>query len=210
MCNIRFSVITVCTLFLLVCSCNKREGAHSSVDADHELVINEADTSFIGTITAIDGDNITLTKERSEERLTFDCSSARNAGHILGDLRQGDRYAITTTASGHGASNILNITQLSGVWFNDTDSERGLRLTASGDLSSINPEKYAFRKWKPYNGRLILYYIGIETVAKDSRDFLADTTDIVTLTDDILVYRFLGETISCHRQKEAIKVKFEF
>ena len=86
MCNIRFSVITVCTLFLLVCSCNKREGAHSSVDADHELVINEADTSFIGTITAIDGDNITLTKERSEERLTFDCSSARNAGHILGDI----------------------------------------------------------------------------------------------------------------------------
>lgn len=210
MCNLRFSVITVCTLFLLVCSCSKREGAHSSVEADHELVINEADTSIIGTITAIDGDNITLTKERSDERLTFDCSSARTAGHILGELRQGDRYAITTTPSGHGASTILNMTQLSGVWFNDADSNRGIRLTASGDLSSINPEQYAFRKWKPYNGRLILYYTDIETVAKDSRNFLSDTTDIVTLTDDTLVYRFLGETFSCHRQKEAIKVKFEF
>lgn len=209
--NLRLTVITVCTLFLLVCSCNKREGAHSSVEeAPRALVINEADSSIVGTLDAIDGDNITIKKERSDERLTFDYSPARNSGRVIGDLRKGDRYALTTDASGQSAATILNITQLSGLWLFDKDGERGVTFTAAGSLSSVNPEKYSYRSWKPYNGRLILYYIDVETVTKNSRDYLSDTTDVVTLTDDNLVYLFRGDAISCHRQKEAIKVKFEF
>lgn len=200
----------VCTLFLLVCSCSKQRGAHSVEELAAEIVIEQPDTSLIARLQLISADSLTLAEELTETPIVLAYTEALAEG-ILGPLKVGDRYAITVDANRNMATHILNVTQLAGNWFFDNNEESGLTFTAAGALGSINPnDGYSFKKWKPYNGRLILYYIKIEDVVKDARDYVTDTTSIDILTEDRLVFNFRGQQLCCHRQKEAIKVHFNF
>lgn len=208
--NLRFTATIVCTLFLLVCSCNKQKGAHSVEELAAEIVIEQPDTSLIARLEHMEGDSLVFSEIIGDEVHRYAYSEALNKG-LLGQLKEGDRYAVTIDAAAKMATHILNVTQLAGNWFFDKNEESGINISAAGALGSINPtEGYCFKKWKHYNGRLIFYYINIEDVVKDSRDYLADTTTIDLLTEDRLVFKFRGQSIGCHRQKTPIKVHFDF
>lgn len=208
--NLRSIPTIACTLLLLVSSCGKQRGAHSVEELAAQIVIELPDTSLIGRLEAIHSDSLTFVDDFTQESTACAYTEALNNG-LLGQLKEGERYAITIDGATKMATHILNITQLSGNWFFDKDEESGVNFTAAGALGSINPTgDYSFRKWKPYNGRLILYYIHKEDVVKDSRDYLSDTTEIEQFTEDRLVFRFRGQRLSCHRQKEAVKVHFHF
>lgn len=201
--------IIECTLFLLLCSCKGQGGARSVEEIKAELHIDIPDTTLYGTLSSLRGDSLVLTSQYDE---TTSCSitEARSRQQILGSLTEGNRYAVLLSPEAKSAQQVINLTELSGQWFYDMDQQRGFNLTTAGAMSSINPDEVSFRKWRIYNGRIILYYIGKEHVVRNSRQFLTDTTEITHLTADELELTFRGKQLHCRRQTEAIKVDFNF
>lgn len=197
-----------CTLSLFLCSCKGQKGARSVEEITSSIHIVQPDTSLYGTLKAVTEDSLSFAAEYDNAPFSCTYNTAMDEGHIFGSLTKGHRYALLVDPSCQDARHLLNITELSGRWFYDEAPESGLSFTAAGALSSINTHDVSFRKWKYYNGHIILYYINIEDVVKDSRNYKSDTTAILSLSADALTFRFRGETHSCHRQKEAIKVKF--
>lgn len=200
-----------CTLLLLASSCSKQRGTRSVEEIAADLKIVQPDTSVYGTLRSHSADSLTLATEYDTDpiRCTYDEARARDA--ILGSITEGNRYALLIDPETHSARKLINLTELSGQWFyDDADQQRGFTITTAGALSSINPKDVSFRKWKFHNGHIILYYVDTESVVRDSRDYLSDTTDIQSLTDDHLDLTFRGQSLHCYRQREAIKVKFNF
>lgn len=199
-----------CTLFLLLCSCNGQKGARSIEELTSSLHIEQPDTSLYGTLKAVTHDSLEFISEIDNDRFTCTYDAARDQNNILGSLTEGNRYALVIDPREKAAIKLLNLTELSGQWFYDNNPESGLNFTAAGALSSINNQDVNFRRWKYYNGQIIIFYTNIEEVTQDTRQYKADTTEILSLNADALSFRFLNETRTCHRQKEAIKVKFDF
>lgn len=206
----RLFIATGCTLFLLLCSCSGQRGARSVEELAAEIHIVQPDTSVYGTLQTKTIDSLFFTAEYDDEPFSCGFNEAQGEGTILGSLTEGNRFALLITPETKSARHIVNITELSGQWFFDDDDERGFTFTTAGALSSINPKDVSFKKWKIYNGKIILFYTDIESVVRDSRDYQSDTTEIHALTDNHLELSFRGQRISCHRQREAIKVKFNF
>lgn len=194
-----------CTLLLLISSCGGQKGERSVKEIEESITIEVPDTSFYGTLSAITPSQLTFTPDYGDSPVSYYYDEARGRRQILGSLTEGDRYALVTDRGEGSILKMLNITELSGQWFYDTTEGRGFNLTAAGALSSINAKDFSFKKWKFYNGRIILFYVGIEDVANSARDYKSDTTDIESLTDDELIFRFRGNTYRCSRQREAIK-----
>lgn len=204
-------IATGCTLFLLVCSCTKQKGARSVEEIAADLKIVQPDTSVYGTLRSHSADSLILTPEYGTDPIRCIYDEARGRGDILGSITEGNRYALLIDPETHSARKIINLTELSGQWFyDDAGQQRGFTFTTAGALSSINPKDVSFKKWKFHNGHIILYYTDVESVVRDSRDYQSDTTDITTLTAENLDLTFRGQALHCHRQREAIKVKFNF
>lgn len=201
---------TGCALSLFLCSCNGQKRGRSVEEITSSIHIEQADTSVCCTLNAVTPDSLQFISEFSSEPFscTYDAAQAQN--NILGSLTEGNRYAVLINPQQKAAINVMNLTELSGQWFFDEEPESGLNFTAAGALSSINNHDVCFKKWKHYNGKIIIFYTGIEETVKDPRQYKADTTEITSLTADALTFRFRGESRSCHRQKEAVKVKFNF
>lgn len=199
------------TLLLSLCSCTGQKGERSVEEIAADIHIEQPDTSVYGTLNTLTTDSLILTPEFGDQPIRCNFREANAHGDILGSLTEGNRYALLIDPATRQARKILNLTELSGQWFIDgDDDQRGFTFTAAGALSSINPKDVSFKKWKYYNGHIILFYTDIESVVNDSRDYQSDTTDIHALTADHLELSFRGQPISCHRQREAIKVKFNF
>lgn len=194
-----------CTLLLLVCSCNGQKGERSVKEIEESLTIEVPDTSFYGTLSAITPSQLSFTPEYGDSTVSYYYDEARGRRQIIGSLNEGDRYALVVDPNEQAILKMLNLSELSGQWFYDTDEGRGFNLTAAGALSSINTNDFCFKKWKFYNGRIILFYVDAQEVVKDARDYKSDTTDVQTLTPDVLVFRFRGNTYHCSRQRETIK-----
>lgn len=203
-------IIIGCALSLLLCACKERGGARSKEAILSELVIAVPDTTLYGTLKRADSDSLTFVSEGSDE--TFSCSYGEALGRkqLFGSLTEGHRFALLVDPQEKMALHIVNLTELSGQWFYDLENQRGFNITVAGALSSINMENMAFRKWKLRNGKLVVYYVDPESIAEDPRQTLTDTTEIETLNNEVLEFRFKGEMLHCTRQKEAIKVKFNF
>lgn len=201
-----------CTLFLLVCSCGGQKGARSVDEIAANIVVAVPDSSVTATLKTITPDSLIFIREHSDERLSYVYDEARGQNLIFGTLNEGDRYAMLIEPSIKAILKIVNISQLSGQWFYDTEEQRGFTFTVAGALSSINPKDFSFRKWKFWNGKMILYYIDNETVARSAKEVKSDTTDIISLSDSQLEFIFRGEKLHCQRQNqnEAIKVKLKF
>lgn len=208
--NRHLLLTTGCTLSLLLCSCNGQKGARSVEEITASIHIEEPDTSLYGTLQAVTPDSLKFTSDYDNEPFSCAYDAARSHDGIYGSLTEGNRYAVHLATGQRTAHKLFNITELSGQWFYDDAPESGLNIAASGALSSINAKDVCFKKWKFLNGRIVIFYTGLEDVAKDFHDYKSDTTEIVSLSADALTFRFLGESRSCHRQKEAVKVKFDF
>ena len=205
-----FAKLIECTLFLLVCSCSGQKGARSIEEIAKEIVIAQPDTSLYATLKGYKADSLLFQVERTDAETAVDCRDALQQGEFLGGVCEGNKYAIVLTPDTRQARRVVNLTELSGQWFYDESENRGFTFTTAGALSSINPDKFSFKKWKLHNGRLILYYINIDEVVRNSRDYHTDTTEIDRLSADELVFRFRDETLHCVRKKEAIKVQLKF
>lgn len=203
-------LITGCTLSLLFCSCNGQKGGRSVEEITSSLHIEQADTSLCGTLDAVTHDSLQFTSEYGSEHFSCTYDAAQAQHNILGSLTEGNRYAVLIEPQEKSALKMLNLTELSGQWFFDDDPESGLIFTAAGALSSLNNHDVCFKKWKHYNGRIIIFYTGLEEAITDPRQYKSDTTEITNLSADALTFRFLGKSRTCHRQKEAVKVKFDF
>lgn len=202
---------TGCALSLFLCSCDGQKRGRSVEEITSSLHIVQPDTSVIGTLKAITHDTLTFISELRDESFSCAFNVAQDQSNIYGSLTEENRYAVLIDPDEKEALKIFNLTELSGQWFYDDDPESGLTFTAAGALNSINTHDVSFRKWKIYNGHIIIFYTDIEEITKDSRQCKSDTTELVSLSSDALSFRFLGKTRSCHRQnKEALKVKFQF
>lgn len=201
---------TGCALTLLLCSCNGQKGGRSVEEITTSLYIEQADSTICGTLYAVTYDSLKFTSEFGGEHFSCTYNAAQAQQDILGSLTEGNRYAVLLNTPQKAALKILNLTELSGQWFFDDEPESGLCFTAAGALSSINNHDVCFKKWKHYNGQIIIFYAGMEDAVNDSRQYKSDTTEITNLSADALSFRFLGAMRNCHRQKEAIKVKFNF
>lgn len=194
-----------CFLSLLICSCNKQRGARSVDEISENLIIVQPDTSLRGTLNAITPDSLRLTAEYDNAPISCTYDEARGNSQIFGSLTEGHRYALLVNPATRDALKIYNLTELSGQWFFDTAEGRGFTFTAAGALSSINPKDVSMKKWKFYNGHIIIYYVDINDVVNDSRNYKSDTTEIQSLSADNLVFRFRGQPLRCTRQHGAIK-----
>lgn len=208
--NQNLQLTTGCALALLLCACNGQKGERSVEEITSSLHIEQPDTSLYATLKAVNPDSLAFASQYDDESFSCTYEAAKSQSYIYGSLTEGHRYAIVLNPNHHDALKLFNITELSGQWFFDNHPESGLTFTASGALNSINSDNVSFRKWKFYNGRIILYYVEAQDLAEDAHHYKADTTEIVSLSAEALTFRFRGETLSCHRQKEAIKVKFNF
>lgn len=194
-----------CTLLLLISSCGGQKGERSVKEIEESLTIEVPDTSFYGTLSAITPSQLTFTPEYGDQAVDYYYDEARDRQQIIGSLTEGNRYALVIDRQEQAITKMVNLTELSGQWFYDTTEGRGFNLTAAGALSSINTQDFAFKKWKFYNGRIILFYVDAQDVVKNAHDYKSDTTDIETLSDEQLVLRFRGNTYRCSRQRESIK-----
>lgn len=201
---------TGCALSLLICSCNGLKRGRSVKDITSSLHIEQADSSICGTLNTVTHDSLKFTSEFNGENFSCTYDAAQTQHNIIGSLTEGNRYAVLIDLKQNTAHKMLNLTELSGQWFFDDKPESGLDFTAAGALASINNHDVCFKKWKHYNGQIIIFYTGLEETVTDSRQYKADTTQITSLSAEALTFRFRGELRSCHRQKEAIKVKFNF
>lgn len=203
-------IIIGCSLSLLFCACKEQGGARSKEAIQSQLVIATPDTTLYGTLKRAGNDSLTFSSEGTGD--TFSCviDEARGRNHIYGSLTEGNRYALLVDPQYKMALHIVNLTELAGQWFYEPENQRGFNLTVAGALSSINAEGTAFRKWKLYNGKFVVYYTDAESIAEDPRQAKADTTEIEKLTDEVFEFKFKGEMLHCTRQKEAIKVNFNF
>lgn len=199
-----------CTLSLLLCACKERGGARSKEAIQAELIIAVPDTTLHGTLKHAGSDSLTFVSEGSDETFSCNIGEALGRNQLFGSLTEGHRYALLVEPQTKMALQIVNLTELSGQWFYDLNEQRGFTITVAGALSGINTENLAFRKWKFHNGKFVVYYVDPESITEDPHQTLTDTTEIETLTDEVLEFKFRGELLHCTRQKEAIKVKFNF
>lgn len=194
-----------CTLFLLVCSCNGQKGARSVEEIVSELTIQTPDTSLYGSLKEIVNDTLVISSEFDDQVIRCSYEEAQGSNGVIGSLTIGNRYAMLLDMNEKRVNKIINVTELSGQWFYDINEQRGFNFTAAGALSSINPDEFCFRKWKFYNGKIILYYVEKNDVTKNSKDFKTDTTEIEQLTSEDLDFAFRGQSYHCQRKHEAVK-----
>lgn len=194
-----------CTLFLLVCSCNGKKEERSVREIAESITIVQPDTSVRATLETIGRDSLHFTPEHGDDAIALTYDAARSEGQIFGTLHEGDRYALLIDPSRQDILRIYNITQLSGQWFYNVEEGRGFTFTTAGALSSINPDDVCLKKWKFHNGHIIIYYVGLQDVVHNSREYKSDTTDILALSPDTLVFNLRGRTLRCTRQHGAIK-----
>ena len=231
----RVTILTLleCTLALLTCSCKGQRGARSVEEIAAEIVIATPDTSIYARVKAFTADSLIVVQDHKEQAVSYAMATGTYANGnnvhangngtyattnsngdaptiIVGTLREGDRVALVVNGKTHNVQHIVNITQMTGQWFYDMDAQRGFTLTAAGSLSPINPDDVCLRRWKLNNGRLIIYYTPAEDVARNSRNYLTDTTTIDALSDQEMVFAFRGNTLHCRRKTEPIKVEFKF
>lgn len=198
-----------CTLFLLLSSGCGQKGARSVEEIEESLVIAKPDTSFYGTLKSVQSDSLHFISEFDEQPVACIYDEARGRNQIYGSLTEGNRYAILIDPEAKAAIRMVNLTELSGQWFYDLEEQRGFTFTAAGALSSINPKDVSFKKWKFYNGKIILYFTDIEAVVSDAREYQTDTIDIERLSNENLDFVFRGEKMHCTRQHGPIKLQIK-
>lgn len=198
---------TTCILACLCSACNSRKSP--AIDVMSHTVV-APDTSIYARLAHHNTDSLVFMTEDGSNRIACAYSEAATNGQIYGSLSEGDLFSLLLSPGTRNARHIVNLTNISGQWFYDGENGRGFELGIDGQLSPINNGKLAFRKWKIYNGHLIFYYTDEQTVAKGEEKFSNDTTDIMELSPEKLVFTFLGKTYHCQRQHESIKMHFNF
>lgn len=194
-------------LTLLCCACN---GNRNHSYADDHVAVSIPDTSIYAHLENITTDTLTFTSKSDKEHVKCAYADASTSGQIFGSITEGHLYSLLISPGTQSARHIVNLTDLSGQWFYDGENGRGFELGIDGELSPINNGQLAFRKWKICNGHLIFYYTDEQTIAKTEEKFNNDTTDIIDLSPEKLVFKFLGKEYHCQRQHEAIKMHFDF
>ena len=161
-------------LMLLSClmACNGNKQKANDTDA------TTTDTTADSTLYGICGEGtamhtlqlITLTGDTLNLSLLPDDPDA-DAATVNGGLMCGDHLAVlaTTTADGHVATKVINLTSLMGRW---TSISRNFVIEEGGVVTSdVKAETHPYTSWKIYNGQLLLG---------------RDTFNIVTLGPDSL------------------------
>ena len=203
------SLLSALLLVSLFSACNGKKGPFGGNNSEENVVV-VPDTSIYARLVEFDNDSLLFISENGVERITCAYHEASTNGQIFGSLTEGNLFSIQLSPGTHDARHLVNLSQLSGQWFYDDENGRGFELNIDGHLSPINNGELSFRKWKIYNGHLIFYYTDEQTVARSESTFLNDTTDILELPPEDLVFNLLGETYHCQRKHEAIKVHFNF
>lgn len=201
------SPLVTCTMIVLVMACNSRGGRIADKETKSATL---PDTSIYARLAHQSSDSLVFMTEDGTNRIVCAYEEAAVNGQIYGSLTEGELFSLLLSPGTQNARHIVNMTDLCGQWFYDGENGRGFELGIDGELSPINNGQLAFRKWKIYNGHLIFYYTDEQTIAKTEDKFSNDTTDIIELSPEKLVFEFLGKEYHCLRQHEAIKVHFNF
>ena len=163
-------------LSCLIASCNgnKQKGSDTDVNADTDTTADSTLYGICGEGTAMHTlQLITLTGDTLNLSLLPDDADDpdADAATVNGGLMCGDHLAVlaTTTADGHVATKVINLTSLMGRW---TSISRNFVIEEGGVVTSdVKAETHPYTSWKIYNGQLLLG---------------RDTFNIVTLGPDSL------------------------
>ena len=163
-------------LSCLIASCNgnKQKGSDTYVNADTDTTADSTLYGICGEGTAMHTlQLITLTGDTLNLSLLPDDADDpdADAATVNGGLMCGDHLAVlaTTTADGHVATKVINLTSLMGRW---TSISRNFVIEEGGVVTSdVKAETHPYTSWKIYNGQLLLG---------------RDTFNIVTLGPDSL------------------------
>ena len=173
-----------------------------------EQLDQESNTAFRATLMEVDDDSLVLRVHETGKTIRLGHLEAEMGGQMKGSLTKGNEYSIFPNMANQSVIMAVNISELRGQWFYDMQQHRGLKFEPHGAISSINPQDISFREWKLLNGKLFIYYLTIDMVAPDRKEYLVQPAEIVSLSKDRLQFQFLGKTYDCQRQKEAVKMKF--
>ena len=135
------------------------------------------------------------------DTLSFDLTTARQEGKILGGLQAGDRLAVIPTPDKTAALLVVNQTALLGDWVMpnplDGSDEVGIRIKEGGIAESIDQPNLSYRTWRLTRGQLEIVQVQ-EDGSGEEETYLYD---IVLLGADSLVYQNADDTFEYTRQK---------
>ena len=142
------------------------------------------DQTIYGVCT--DGTAMNTLQLITDEGDTVDLSigDANDRGLCFGGFQSGDRMAVILEEDETTASQVINLTALTGDWVTSdpANSPSGIRLKEDGVAENIGDGTVEYRSWRLFNGRLL-----IECV----RDGATETGsyEIVSIGPDSLVFK---------------------
>lgn len=161
----------------------------------------EPDSTMYVRLESHTEDSLTFTQLDSKRTRTMGYARAMREKMVFGDVTDGDTLAVVPQFKERCVLSVTNLSQLIGLWMFNDNSGGGMRLTADGAACNVGPASVSLRDWKIRNGHFILRY-----VQADGSDYAlrTDSSRIVSLTTDKLVYTLRDSTISCNRTDEVI------
>lgn len=160
------------------------------------------DEAFEAEMDNFTKDSIYVTIIKTGEHKTFDITHARAIGTLHGSIVKGDSYSIFPDNKQKAVQILINTSELRGRWFYDQQQHRGIDFNNIRGMSSINSEHICFREWKLLNGKMYIYYVGMQDIAGDRHQYNVEEANITELSKSKLTFTFLGKTYRCQRPSD--------
>ena len=170
----------------MTASCDNKSSRQTTEVAPDSTVAEVVDRDF--TLYGVCGDGSamnTLQLVTDEgDTVVVSIDAANDRGLCYGGFQSGDRMAVILEEDETTASQVVNLTALTGDWVasDPANPQSGIRLKEDGVAENIGNGAVEYRSWRLFNGRLL-----IECV----RDGATETGsyEIVSIGPDSLVFK---------------------
>lgn len=153
------------------------------------------DSTMYVVLDNLTPDSLFVTLVETSGHRTFSHKAAAAGGKVHGSLTVGDTLALVPDFKQRSALSVVNVSELTGLWFYENASGSGLLLGRDGAACAVGETDGAtLTTWKVKNGAFILYY-----VRSDGSDYTerADTSAIRRLDNGHLVFTLRGKAYNC-------------
>lgn len=170
----------------MTASCDNKSSRQTTEVVPDSTAADVVDRDFTLYGVCGDGSAMNTLQLITDEGDTVDLSigDANDRGLCFGGFQSGDRMAVILEEDETTASQVINLTALTGDWVTSDPAnlQSGIRLKEDGVAENIGDGTVEYRSWRLFNGRLLLECV---------RDGATETGsyEIVSIGPDSLVFK---------------------
>ena len=181
--TMRKNIIHLLVAAAVIATCDGKKSQLPADEVAEKTVAETADSD--STVYGACGDGsamntLQLITEQGDT-LVLSTTDANDRGRCIGGFQSGDRMAVILK-DGLTASQVINLSALSGNWISAGQPQTGISLKEDGVAEGIGNTSVEYRSWRLLNGRLV-----IESVK--GGEAITGVYDIVSIGPDSLVFR---------------------